>query len=581
MESQSGSGSNIHHTTHHSTNSNESEPFNTIKKPELSHDHHIHFMPISTTTTPHNENPTFLHTNDQTNSSTNLANPFGEFHSPYPNNSDPSFSSTQNPFLVFGDHNDANESHKLHDHAPFEPNFHHQLPTFESSLGNPFHENETHHHDHGNVWHHQDHWNFPNHEETSHASSSSQPSHPLFTLESTQNQQLDNEYHKNHRGFESSTQQHMDDSLSVSSNTERDTHAYQKSRKDSDDDMLVSSMPKHEQKALTQQNMHDSHSTSFESSSPQHKHDSLSASSNTEKDTHVHPKSQKENMLASESSDDDFPVRSMPKHEQKKSSTLVVVPETIQNPPIQIMERQENCSVTPSSTPRIPLHVFARDRLNAQWSGASNESLFSIQMGKSFSNDMAWLTKSGELDKNVDHMDKNVDHMNMSGGVQSNHPPLSPQTHATKFNDISTNFAEQHESNSKVTEATAAETMREVIMETSTAPENNKSKGPTTFFNAAMHSDALSSSNNDHSRHSNGSTQSFAFKSYADGDKTHLSHGDKTHSSKHGEETKKQLKQTEQQNSTKTTVAPSAAQNTKPASNASQNKWLSCFTCCH
>ncbi|KAL5077966.1 hypothetical protein RYX36_016950 [Vicia faba] len=491
MESQSGSASNIHHTTHHSTNSNESEPFNTIKKPELSHDGHIHFMPISTTTTPHNENPTFLHTNDQTNSSTNLANPFGEFHSPYPNNSDPSFSSTQNPFLVFGDHNDANESHKLHDHAPFEPNFHHQLPTFESSLGNPFHENETHHHDHGNVWHHQDHWNFPNHEETSHASSSSQPSHPLFTLESTQNQQLNNEYHKNHR-------------------------------------------------ALTQQNMHDSHSTSFESSSPQHKHDSLSASSNTEKDTHVHPKSQKENMLASESSDDDFPVRSMPKHEQKKSSTLVVVPETIQNPPIQIMERQENCSVTPSSTPRIPLHVFARDRLNAQWSGASNESLFSIQMGKSFSNDMAWLTKSGELDKNVDHMDKNVDHMNMSGGVQSNHPPLSPQTHATKFNDISTNFAEQHESNSKVTEATAAETMREVIMETSTAPENNKN-----------------------------------------GDKTHLSHGDKTHSSKHGEETKKQLKQTEQQNSTKTTVAPSAAQNTKPASNASQNKWLSCFTCCH
>ncbi|XP_058766471.1 uncharacterized protein LOC131640082 [Vicia villosa] len=793
MESQSGRGSNIHHRTHHSTNSSETEPFNSQNKPEHSHHDPIHFMPNPT---PHNENATFHHTNDQTN----LANPFGEFHSHYPNNSDSSYSSSQNPFLVFGDHDDANDSHKLHDHAPFEANFHHQLPSYESSsLGNPFRDPHKidQHHDHDDDWHHQDHWNFPDHEETSHASSSSQLSHPLFTLESTQNQQLDDANDKNHKGFEpstqrnmhdshstgfeSSTQQHMHDShstgfessthqhehslsassntekdhvhpksqkenmfaleasdddmpvrsmpkheqksstqqnmhdsrsigfessspqhkhdflsssrntekdthvhqksrkdsdddklvnsmqkqeqksstqqnmndsrsigfessspqhkhdsISSSSNTEKDTHAHQKSRKDSDDNMPVSAMPKHEQKSSTQQNMrdshstgfesstqhhmhdsvsasrstekdthahqksrkdsddnmpvsampkqeqkssthqnmHDSHSTGFESSTQQHKNDSLSASRNTEKDTHVHPKSQKENTLASESNDDDFRVRPMPKHEQQKSSTVVLVPETIQNPPIQIMERQENGSTTPSSTPRIPLHVFARDKLNAQWSNASNESLFSIQMGKSFSNDMAWLNKSGELDKNGDHMNY------MSGGVQSNHPPLSPQPQATKFNDISANFTEQHQSNFKVTEAKAAETMREVIMETSTTPENDKSKGSTTFSIAAMHSDTLSSSNNDNSRHSNGSTQSFAFKSYADGEKAGDKPGEKPLSSKHDEETKKQPKQSGQQNA-KTTVAPSAAQNTKPTSNAPQNKWLSCFTCCH
>ncbi|CAK8565189.1 unnamed protein product [Lathyrus sativus] len=528
MESKNGSGPNIHHTTFPSTSSSSSEPLTSQNKSQLSHDDHIHFMPNSTTTTHHHENASFLHTNDQTN----LANPFGEFHSPYQNNKGPSFSSTQNPFLLLS-HHDTNESQKLHDHAPFEPNFH-QLPKNESSLGNPFHDSHkfVQHHDHGNNWHHQDHWNFPNHEvTTTHASSSSHLLDPLFTLESTQNQQLDNASHKNPKGYESSTQQ----------------------------------------------NMHESHPTGFESSTQQHKHDSPSASSNTEKDTHVHPKSREGNMLVSESNDDDFPVRSMPKHEQKKSSTVASVPETIQNPPIQIMERQErqeNCSTSPSSTPRIPLHVFDKDKLNAQWSSTSNESLFSIQMGKSFSNDMAWLSKSGELDKNVDHM-------NMSSGVQSNHPPLSPQTQATKFTDISPNFTEQHESNSKVTEAKAAETMREVIMETSKTPEHNKSKGFTPISNAAMHSDALFSSNHDHhdhdhSRYSNGSTQSFAFKSYADGDKPLWS--------KQDEETKKQQKQPELQN-VKATVAPPSAQNTKPASNASsnasQNRWLSCFTCCH
>jgi hypothetical protein len=257
------------------------------------------------------------------------------------------------------------------------------------------------------------------------------------------------------------------------------------------------------------------------------------ALSKTNKDTNVHPKSEKDFYVTVESSDDDIPMSSMPKHGQQStnavavsntvqkpqtqimerqedpsSTNAVVVPETIQNPPIQIMERQEDPATT-SSTNRIPLHVFDRDKSNTQWSTASNESLFSIQMGNmSFSNDMAWLSKSDELDKQADHTN------NTSGGFQSNHAPPLPPPQSTKFNDISHSFAEQHEDSLKVTEAKAAETMREVIMETSTRPKNNKSNGDLKFDNVAPHSNILLSSysDNDHSHHPDGSTKSFAFK---------------------------------------------------------------------
>ncbi|RHN66083.1 hypothetical protein MtrunA17_Chr3g0086921 [Medicago truncatula] len=267
----------------------------------------------------------------------------------------------------------------------------------------------------------------------------------------------------------------------------------------------------------------------------------------------------------------------MPKHE--KQSSDVDVPKTIQNLPIQMMERQEDPAAT-SPTDRIPSHVFNRTKSNNQWSTASNESLFSIHMGTmSFSNDIAFLSKSGELDNPIDHnhlsksseLDKPIDHNhnhNISDGFQTNHHPILPQPQGTKFNAISQNFGEQ-DGGSRVTEEKAAETMRQVIMESSVKQES-KSKGDTASATAAARSKLLSSSNNDHSPHSDGSTRSYAFKVMTD--------GDKTPSAKRNEDVRNQVKQPVQQNVKGT---PAAAQNPKSTPNASQNKWLSCFTCCH
>jgi hypothetical protein len=250
MEFGSGNGTSNNLKTSSSTNSNESELFNSKKKSEFSQDH-IHLTPNATATTaaatttgtPHSESVTFLRTNDQTNSSViekrdensinshleaNHANPFGEFHPTYPNTSNPSSlssSSSQNPFLLLSDdgtinitHVNANESQNFHDQVPFEPRLH-QSSTYESTHGNPFQaptstindddsQKIVEHHDRGNEWRHEDRWSFPSHETTSHqtlASSSSNQLDPFFSLESTQNQKLDNTTHKNH---ESETHPH-------------------------------------------------------------------------------------------------------------------------------------------------------------------------------------------------------------------------------------------------------------------------------------------------------------------------------------------------------------------------------------
>ncbi|GAU12719.1 hypothetical protein TSUD_122110 [Trifolium subterraneum] len=468
MESRSGNGTSTNLKTSPSTNSSENELSNSKKKQELSQDR-IHLSPNATATT-----TTATPRNDQTNSSViekrsensinshleaNHANPFGEFYPTYPNASDPSSlssSSSQNPFLLLNDDDTINIKHV---NANESQNLHDQVP-FEprlhqsSTQGNPFQV-------------------------------------PTSTINDDSQKIVEHHDHGN-----------------ASSNTNKDSNVHPKSGKDSH---------------LTAKSSHDN------------------ASSKTEKDTNVDPKSEKDFHVTVESSDNDIPISSMPKHGQQStnavavsdttqkpqiqtmerredpsSTNAVAVPETIQNPPIQVMERQEDPST--SSTNRIPLHVFERDKSNTQWSTASNDSLFSIQLGNmSFSNDM-WWSKSDELDKQADHTnnaDKQADHTNnASRGFQSNHlPPLSPPQ-STKFNDINHTFAEQHEDSLKVAEAKAAETMREVIMETSTRPKNNKSNGDLKFDNAAPHSNILlpSFSYNDNSPHPDGSTKSFAFK---------------------------------------------------------------------
>jgi len=160
----------------------------------------------------------------------------------------------------------------------------------------------------------------------------------------------------------------------------------------------------------------------------------------------------------------------------------------IQNPPIQVMERPNENGTNPQYV--FPSHVFARNNTNApvEWSTASNESLFSIYMGNtSFSSELACF-KSSDLDKSGDvcMSDQHI--------ASPNHQPPVP---VNKFNAISKGTAELHEEGFKVTEAKAAETMREVIMESSQTTKNVVKKKD-------------KKSNSRH--HSDDSTGSYAFK---------------------------------------------------------------------
>jgi len=160
----------------------------------------------------------------------------------------------------------------------------------------------------------------------------------------------------------------------------------------------------------------------------------------------------------------------------------------IQNPPIQVMERPNENGTNGQYV--FPSHVFARNTTNApvEWSTASNESLFSIYMGNtSFSSELACF-KSSDLDKFGDVC------MSDQHNVSPNNQPPIP---VNKFNAISKGTAELHEEGLKVTEAKAAETMREVIMESSQTTKNAVRK-------------EYEKSNSKH--HSNGSSESYAFK---------------------------------------------------------------------
>ncbi|TKY73298.1 dentin sialophosphoprotein [Spatholobus suberectus] len=541
------------------------------------------------------------------------ANPFGEaHHSPLANNTAPS-SSSQNPFLLMSDdtnnttHMGASESEKVHDHLHPLPamqqekggmtnnslskysadeGLHSTLAPFtnEHSQGNPFKAPTSatsektpvgaadfvkadEHHDQGNETHHglpseeQGHWSMPSSEARTHPAnthgethvpSSSQQSDPMFALESAQNQQQADATSKNRAGattIPTSVEPHHTYSV-----TEQGHHGKASGNMGADK-KLGSSV--------------SSFSPASESSSQDHMHNPANAAPKAPQ------KRGKDFKLVSESSDDDIPISSFPRHGQQagdgtgQHSSVAAAPGTSngsekQTPPLQVMERPED--PTTSSKYSFPSHVFDRhkskSKSNTQWSTASNESLFSIQMGNmSFSSDMAWMGKSGDMDKPGD--------MNSSGAFPSSQPPLPPQPQppATKFSDISQSTAKQHES-SRVTEEKAAETMREVIMENS-INKQNISNGDLTTAGGATGSNRCSSSNA-HSHCSDASTKSFAFNVMTD--------GDKTLSPKHGEEKRKQQKQPEQQNLKAT---PDAAQNPKPTPNTSRNKsWLSCFSCC-
>ncbi|KAK7388867.1 hypothetical protein VNO78_23694 [Psophocarpus tetragonolobus] len=212
----------------------------------------------------------------------------------------------------------------------------------------------------------------------------------------------------------------------------------------------------------------------------------------------------------------------------------------IQNPPMQMMER-------PGESPGyiFPSHVFSKSNANStvEWSTASNESLFSIYMGNtSFSNELICF-KSFELDKPGD----------ASMHDQSNaSPSQQPPTPLNKFNDISQKTYEQQlldGETSKATEAKAAETMREVIMESSRTADNI-GQGDEKVSNSLCQDNA----------------NSHAFQSSEGRDKKVSSKGvgEKQNQPNQSEEIEK----------------PNGADQAPKSTTNAPNKWLNCFSCC-
>ncbi|KAG4929822.1 hypothetical protein AAZX31_17G076200 [Glycine max] len=228
----------------------------------------------------------------------------------------------------------------------------------------------------------------------------------------------------------------------------------------------------------------------------------------------------------------------------------------IQNPPVQVMERPGESGTSPQYV--FPSHVFSKSNANStvEWSTASNESLFSIHMGNmSFSSELVCF-KSGELDKSGDV--SMHDHQPIINASPPTQQPDAPPAE-NKFNDISKITYELqllHEKSSKATEAKAAETMREVIMESSRTTEN-VGKGDDKASNSC--------------RQSNGSTNSYSFQSSKGRDKSVSSKGA-------AGEKQNQQKQSEEDET------PNAADQAPKSSTNAPNKWLncfSCFTCCN
>lgn len=199
-------------------------------------------------------------------------------------------------------------------------------------------------------------------------------------------------------------------------------------------------------------------------------------------------------------------------------------PAATQFPLTQVMERPSDTAS--ASGYRIPDYVFARKPSAApmEWSAASNESLFSIQMGNmSFTREQfSYLGKSGELgmpgELNMSYID-----------FLSNQPPDKQ----VEFSQNSHSLVERP--SSRVTEAKAVETMRQVIIESaendskaspSLQGENNSRGSPSSADNLSkgsssprLQNHAVSPSLTDNkfnspsvtSHASNGSTKSFAF----------------------------------------------------------------------
>ncbi|XP_023516806.1 uncharacterized protein LOC111780597 isoform X1 [Cucurbita pepo subsp. pepo] len=176
------------------------------------------------------------------------------------------------------------------------------------------------------------------------------------------------------------------------------------------------------------------------------------------------PSMEKFNRFVVDFSDEDVPISSMPSNRRtpvtpKHRIDLGSGSEAaIKYPPIQVMDRTDDPT---SISYRIPSRVFSRSKSTApmEWSVASNESLFSIQMGNmSFTREqLGWLGKSGELYRPGE-----------SALDVSQHLAMRPSDYGL--------IGTHPDGDMAATEARAAETMREVIRESS---ENQRKTGST------------------------------------------------------------------------------------------------------
>ncbi|XP_022933614.1 uncharacterized protein LOC111440990 [Cucurbita moschata] len=226
--------------------------------------------------------------------------------------------------------------------------------------------------------------------------------------------------------------------------------------------------------------------------------------------------------------------------------------ETTQYPQTQVMERVDNPN---SPGYRIPSHVFSRTKSTTptEWSGASNESLFSIQMGTmSFTREqLCWIGKSGELYRSGELAMSVSQVLNMKHsdcGLKGTHP----------------------DGDMAATEARCAQTMREVIRENS---ETNR-MGSSTLTESSSQSASVS-------HQSESSTQSFQFPILSgDGAKSISFKGAEPEKEKANNETNNELQHSASSNpqipkESSSDESPKADSNVAPP-----KRWLSCLSCC-
>ncbi|XP_022736462.1 uncharacterized protein LOC111289572 [Durio zibethinus] len=211
---------------------------------------------------------------------------------------------------------------------------------------------------------------------------------------------------------------------------------------------------------------------------------------------------------------------------------------------------------------RIPAHIFSRTSTAGptEWSVASNESLFSIHMGNtSFSADqLRCITKSGELGYTIDYT--------LSGPLAD--IPSNCQTPTKNSTEITNKSGNLNEGRYGVTEAAAAETMREVLMEKESQQKENIAKESPHYRSISQHSDA--------------SVKSFAFPILTgDADKSTKIKNQLSRPST-PKATSETLPETPKPQSPPGTPKPETAksQTPKATQNAGKKRWFSCFSCC-